>query len=35
MLDKSSVYNALAEGMYVLDENGPSNFNFLDFPLFV
>ena len=30
MLDKSSEYNVLAEGMYFLDKS-PSNFNFLDF----
>ena len=34
MLDKSFVYNILAEGMYFLDKSSPSNFSFLDFPLF-
>ena len=34
-IDKSSVYNVLAEGMYFLDKSSPSNFNFLDFPLLV
>ena len=34
-VDKSSVYNVLAEGMYFLDKSSPSNFNFLDFPLLV
>ena len=34
MLDKSSVYNVLAEGMYFLDKN-PSNFNLLNSPLLV
>ena len=32
---KTSVYNVLAEGMYLLDKSSPSNFNFLDFPLVV
>ena len=27
-VDKSSVYNVLAEGMYFLDKSSPSNFNF-------
>ena len=35
MLDKSSLYNVFAEGIYFLDKSGPSNFNFLDFPLLV
>ena len=35
MLDKSSVYNVLAEGMHFLDKSSPSNFKFLDFPLLV
>ena len=35
MLDKSSVYNVLAEEMYFLDKCIPLNFNFLDLPLFV
>ena len=34
MLDKSTVYNVLAEGMYFLDKS-PSTLNFLDFPLLV
>ena len=29
MLDKSSVYNVLAEGMYFLGKSSPSTFNFL------
>ena len=33
MLDKSSVYNVLAEEMYFLDKSSPSNFSFLDFPM--
>ena len=33
MLDKSSVYNVLAEGMYFLAKCSPSNFNFQDFLL--
>ena len=33
-LDKSTIYNVLAEGMHFLDKK-PSNFNFLDFPLLV
>ena len=33
MLNKSSVYNVLAEGMYFLGKYSPLNFNFLDFPL--
>ena len=35
MLDKSSVYNVLAERMYFLDKCSQFNFNFLDFPLLV
>ena len=35
MLDKSSVYNVLAEGMYFSDKFIPLNFNFLEFPLLV
>ena len=34
-VDKSSVYNVLAEGMYLLDKNGSWNFNLLYFPLLV
>ena len=34
-VDRSSVYNALIEGMCILDKIIPSNFNFLDFPLLV
>ena len=32
-VDKSTVYNVLAEGMYFLDKSSPSNFNFFNFPL--
>ena len=35
MLDKSSAYDVLAEGMYFSDNCIPLNFNFLDFPVFV
>ena len=35
MLDKSSVNNALAEGMYFFGKGSQSNFNFLDFPRLV
>ena len=35
MLDKSSVYNVLAEGMCFLDKSSASNFNFLDFRMLV
>ena len=35
MLDKSSVCNILAEGMYFLGKYSPLTFNFLDFPLLV
>ena len=35
MLDKSSVCNVLAKEVYFLNKNGPSTFNFLDFPLLV
>ena len=35
ILDKSSVYNVLAEGMYFLDNCSPLNFNFSDFSLLV
>ena len=35
MLDKPSVYNVLAEGIYFLDQSSQSNFNFLDFLLLV
>ena len=35
MLDKSSVYSVLAEGMDFSDKSNPSNFNFLDFLLLV
>ena len=35
MLDKSSLYNVLAEGMYFLDKCSTLNFNFSDFPLLV
>ena len=35
MLDKSSVINFLAEGMYFLDKSSPSSFNIFDFPLLV
>ena len=31
MLDKSSVYNGLAEGMCYLDKSSPSNFDFWTF----
>ena len=31
MLDKSSVYNVLAEEMYFLDKSSPSSFNSLEF----
>ena len=34
MLDESSAY-VLDEEMYSFDKSGPSNFNFLDFLLFV
>ena len=34
MLDKSAVYNVLAEGMYFLDKYIPSYFNILDFTHF-
>ena len=34
-IEKSSVYNVLAEGMYFLDKSSPSNFIILDFPLLV
>ena len=34
MLDKSSIYNVLAEGINFLDKS-PSNLNFVDFPLLV
>ena len=32
-LDKSCAYIVLAEDMYILDKNNPTNFNFLDYPL--
>ena len=35
MLNKSSVYNVLAEGMHFLDKGSLWNFNFLDFLLLV
>ena len=35
MVDKSSVYNVLAEGIYFLNKSMLSNFNFLDFSLIV
>ena len=35
ILDKSSVYNVLVEGMHFLDKCSPLNFNFSDFPLLV
>ena len=34
MLDKSSVYNVLAEGMNFFDKSSPLDFNFLDFHYF-
>ena len=34
-VEKSSVYNVLAGGMYFLDKSNPSNFILLDFPLLV
>ena len=33
MLDKSSLYNVLVEGMYFFDKSRLSKFNFLNFPL--
>ena len=33
MLDKSRVYDVLAEGMYFWEKSSPSNFNFLGVPL--
>ena len=35
MLDKSSLYNVLAEGIYFWDKCSPLNFNFSGFPLLV
>ena len=35
MLDKFSVYNVLADGMYFLDKSSQLSFNSLNFPLLV
>ena len=35
ILDKSSIYNVLAEGMYFFDNCSPFTFNFSDLPLLV
>ena len=34
-VDKSFVYDVLAEGVCFLNKSSPLNFNFLDFPLLV